>query len=152
MVITYSAEQTYTVLRLLDDYSKLVRAKIDELERYREEKITILAQIIVLITAIVLPFLIPGFMHSFIITPFIIAISSIWFHSTIVSLRFLFSGMPRAKNAKEEIKVLTTKLERLIRLAVQIAEHAEQDPGKRLELDFQLDIAEAVLHRAEKYR
>ena len=151
-MITYSAEQTHTVLRLLDDYSKLVRAKVEELERLREEKITIFAQLIVLITAMVLPFLIPGFMDSIIITPFIIAISSIWFHSTIISLRFFFSGRPRVKNAREEIKILSTKLERLIRLAVQIEEHAEQDPGKKLELGFQLDIAESVLHKAEKYR
>jgi hypothetical protein len=147
---TYSDEQSYTVIRLLGDYSRVLRDLTDELDRLRLERITVVGQIVVLILSIGALFLIPGAMHSVLTTPFVIAISTVWFYTSIGSLRFLFSGFPRTKRIKSEIGTIIPKLEELARLASQIAEHAEQDRGRLLELNFQIDFAVMILDRAKR--
>jgi|GEM_PF-4517252 len=149
---TYSSEQAPTILRLLEDYVSRLQNLLEQAEKSREIKVTVYVQIILIIATMILAYFAPSFLNEVFVIPIVIAISSIWFHSAVSSLRYFFIERYRQKRTEKEIKLLAQKLEDLFRIALQIEEHTTLNSELRLEFDFQVTLTEEVLRRAKDFR
>ena len=148
-LVTFGVEETETVVRLLDDYSRRLQNLLDQADRLREESVAVYVQILLFMLLLILSFFLPRYFNQYLTISLLVAVTSIFFHSTVLSLRYIFVGRHRRKRLASEIKTLTPRLKRLAQLASQIEEHTTQDPGRRLDFDFQLFFSEKVLERAE---
>lgn len=149
---TYSADQAPTILRLLQDYVKRLQGLLDQAERTRENKVTVIVQIILIAVTALVAYLAPIYLNEIFVIPVVVAISSIWFHSAVGSLRYLFVERHKSMRVQDEVKLLAKQLEDLLRIALQVEEHTRQNSATRLEFDFQITLTEETLRRAKEYR
>ncbi len=147
-LLTFSPKHTPQLLRLLDEYSRRLQSLLDEFERLRDEKVTLAIQGAVIFFTIFIAATAPRFLSQAVLFPTVVAIASLWFHTTIVSLRFLVLGRFKLKRTGAELNLLIPKVERLLRAASQLEQHTRQDSGSKFEFDLQLSYTEEVLRRA----
>jgi hypothetical protein len=147
-----NSEKTAAVLRLLADNSRRLQELLSQLEVLQEERVTIGVQLGLLLITFIVVFWTLRFFRDIYVVPLIVTISSLWFYSSTRILRFVFVGRVRAKEVKKEFDLLRPKVEELVRLASQLDEHSVESYGEHVELSFQLDLTEALLRRAAKYK
>lgn len=148
---TYGSEDTYELMRLLDDNTRRLQDLLNMTDRLQDEKVAVRVQIAVLIVGLLIGGAVRGGVDEFFAISIFMAIASIWFHSAVLSLRYLFLGRIRLRRAEMELRILVPKIQRVVQIASELMEHTEMEPGQRLRLGFHLDLTEEALRRADSY-
>lgn len=146
--MTYTANDVEDLIRLLGDTTRRLHDLLNARDRLMEEKVAVYVQVAILGVIIMLGLFVFGNVNELFEVSVVIAVSSIWFHSAVLSVKFFFTGLPRLRFIRREIKSLTPKLERIVRASSEIAEHMMLELGERMRLEFQLDLSEEALRRA----
>jgi hypothetical protein len=155
---------------LLIEYSGKLSSLCDEIESYRARKksrflfVSIFFSLVILVCICAVTFLLGNIseirlshqpflvlLMSAIMVYLIIYVSLLLCASVLRFLYLLFPTDLKEKRLVREAKILSKKLEKVIRVISQIQDHSPKDISSRIEMDFRLTDAELVLERSLLY-
>jgi cytochrome c biogenesis protein CcdA len=146
----FDKEEIKTIAKLLIEYSSKIIQLIDQLNAQRSRIISLsFVLVFTLITILVGSFLLNT---NYEIEYLIYYAGGITLAGLFVFLQLFRLETRKFKSIEENIYLLESKLEKLVRKASQIEEHVEIEKGMILELDLKLAEAEGTLRTIQQIR
>jgi hypothetical protein len=151
-----SEEDRKLLVSLLSEYAEKISSLCDKLESHRAMKTQHgLLFIIIFNLGVLFSFYLYSSYAAVMIMLFSLALAVVF--SDILSTRRWFAFLPFISIDREDarfvrdIKLLSKKLEKVVRIVSQIQEHLPKHISSRIEMDLRLTDAELVLERALPY-
>lgn len=147
---TFRAEDTSELVRLLEDNTRRLQATLDVADRLREQRISVYAQAALLITLVTFAALFSHNLNSVLSISVVVVLTTFLLQATISSVRYWSVGRAQLRASKRDMEYSVQRLEYLLRIGSQVAEHTEPGATAGIHLDFQLAISEQVLLRVRQ--